>query len=157
MSWLRSRPWECWLVAATVLVTGGCVDELEVDAISVLLQTGANATDQNIHLCFTRLDTFQYRCANLDTDANDFESGATDQFVVPLGDEISLDDAGGLPTVADLSIENHGGGFMSDGWDMAGFRVEALLDDGTTAPICHDSGLSVSLDSGDSYVPPSCP
>ncbi len=157
MGWLAFRLLGCCLMAGALLVIAGCDDGLGVDALNVRVKTGANSTDENIHICFTRLDTFAYQCINLDTEANDFESGSTDQFTVPMGDEISVDEAGGMPTVADIVFENHGGGFMSDGWDMTAFSLDAVLDDGTTSPVCAAAGLSVSLDEGEGYTPPECP
>ncbi len=157
IGWLKPRPRGSWFVAVALLVTAGCADELGVEALDVRVKTGANSTDENIHICFIRLDTFEYQCINLDTEANDFESGSTDQFTVPMGEEISVDDAGGMPTVADVVFENHGGGFMSDGWDMTVYGVDAVLDDGTSSPICAAAGLSVSLAAGERYTPPECP
>lgn len=150
------HPIACWVLAALAALTAGCSDDLEVESLAVTTQTGTTSTDQNIHFCVTRLDLFERYCLNLDTDADDFELGATDRFSLVLGEPIAVDDAGGLPAVADIVFENRGGS-PTDGWTMAGFRVDAVLDDGTASPVCREVGLSIHLVEGDHYIPAICP
>ncbi|MBW2456155.1 MAG: hypothetical protein JRI68_16670 [Deltaproteobacteria bacterium] len=153
---LIRRPCVGWVLVAWLALGSGCADELEVESLAVTTRTGTTSTDQNIHFCFTRLDVFERHCINLDTDADDFELGATDRFSLVLGEPIAVDDAGGLPAVADILFDNRGGS-PTDGWTMDGFQVDAVLDDGTTSPVCRESGLALHLKEGDRYLPAPCP
>ncbi len=150
------HPIAWWVLAALPALAAGCSDDLEVESLAVTTQTGTTSSDQNIHLCVTRLDLFERYCINLETDADDFELGATDQFSLVLVEPIVVDDAGGLPAVADIIFENRGGS-PTEGWMMAGFRVGAVLNDGTVSPVCHEVDLSVRLVEGDHYIPATCP
>jgi len=146
---MRARLGLAWIVLGLAGCGGGGD---EVEALLVRTTTGTDATDQDIFFCFTRPDSALPECHELETDKNDFEVGQTDQFMLELNDTVPW--PGG---VKDVAIEDHGNGFLSGGWHLAGLEIRVQLDDDTSRELCAETGLDVPLDQGQRYDPPACP
>ena len=139
-------------LAATALGCGGP----EIDAFRVSVTTGANTTDEDVFFCFSLAsEPGGQECYELVSDQNDFEGGPQ-AFEVDLEDDIDIDENGGMPAVEAIRIQNRGGGFLSDGWDLVGLLVQADVD-GALEVVCRETDIAIALDAGDEYDPPACP
>jgi hypothetical protein len=149
-----------WLAILLCLGTPACGPGAD-DIVHLTLQTltGAKGSDQDMFLCYARLaNSTRFECLEISSSGDDFEENHSENFEIEPEDEIATDDNGASPTgIEGIVFENHGGGFGSNGWDLAGFELRAVYGDDSAQTICTESGIVTLLNSGDKYDPPSCP
>jgi len=88
-------------------------------------------------------------CLALDNIGDDFESGKTDTFTLS------------VPAIAvgdfqEFSILNSGGGFLELSWDLAGLKLEAILESGTHHLMYDQPDVDTNLKKGESYHADQC-
>jgi hypothetical protein len=131
------------------------------DIVELTLQTltGDKGSDQDMFLCYAReAKSTRFECLEISSSGNDFEENHSENFELEPENEIATDESGASPTgIESIVFENRGGGFGSNGWDLAGFELRALYGDDSTETICVEMGTTTLLNSGDKYDPPSCP
>lgn len=137
------------LLALSALGCGG--DPNEVTGFLVTPRVGTNGTDEDIWFCFDTPSFAGPTCEILDGHGNDFEAGDSDTYEIELDQTFRRGDG-----VTGISLEDRGGGFFSDGFELVGLRVDLLLDSGDTENVCTSAEIA-SIDAGQSYDPQSCP
>ncbi len=130
----------------------------EIESFTIKTTTGAKGSDQDMYLCYTRGDNAnRFECLDLSTSGNDFEANTRETFEAEPDDPIAIEDGPAPYGISDIFIENRGGGFGSDGWDLVALEIRAVYGDGSESELCSEPTLSVRLNSGDKYDPPDCP
>ena len=120
-----------------------------IESFRVTTTTGEDGADSHISFCVARRSQSESGCFGLETDFNDFEPGAVDEFVV-----------GGSVAPGDLDsfwIKNRGGAYFgNDEWEIAGLKVVALTSGGEVLLYDEPEICDGALDVGDEYHPKSC-
>jgi hypothetical protein len=150
----RLARWLSPLVCLGAVACGpGADDIVELD---VKLTTGAKDSDQDMYFCYTRDGSgSRFECLELSSSGDDFETDTRELFELEPDEAIPVE--GSEFGLSNIFIENRGGGFGSDGWDLVALEVRALYGDDSESLICSESSIAVRLNSSDKYDPPACP
>jgi hypothetical protein len=148
------------LALGAALAVGGChrfepeCGDAPTEAIMgfvVTTETGDNSTNANIYFCYQLESAGTANCTLLDDPlADDFSPSEVNQFEVNTTSPIAVGDLEGF------SLQNRGGGFLDNDWELVGLRVEAVLASGSTVLLLSASDVSETLDEGDALDSSHC-